>query len=98
MEEIYSRVPKNWTWKEQNDGKGIKFVDQNGDEKLRIHQADENAPVGSNSNSGWVERVPADKKGKKYYDNDGNIGGRKANETHIPIYGNPNASKKSGDK
>ena len=42
-----------------------------------------------NTKQGWILRIQ-DTKGN-YLDNFGNIGGRKENRTHIPIYGNLNA-------
>jgi len=40
-----------------------------------------------NTKQGWILRIQ-DTSGN-YLDNFGNSGGYKANETHIPIYGNP---------
>ena len=40
-----------------------------------------------NAKQGYILRIYD--KNKNYLDNFGNIGGYKANETHIPIYGNP---------
>ena len=70
---------------------GIKFVDENGVERIRIHAPSENPKLDNslNAKQGWILRIQ-DADGN-YLDNFGNIGGRKENKTHIPIYGNPNA-------
>jgi len=91
VEEIISRVPKNWTLLPQQKGMGIRFLDSNGIERLRLHGPSVVAPAGSNSASGWTVRVHVSGTKNGYYDNLGNIVGAKANEGHIPIYGNPNA-------
>jgi hypothetical protein len=75
----------------QKDGMGIRFLDQTGAERLRLHGANPAAPAGSNSAAGWVARVHVPGTRNNYYDNLGNVVGRHANEGHIPIYGNPNA-------
>ncbi|MDD7423230.1 MAG: polymorphic toxin type 30 domain-containing protein, partial [Campylobacter hominis] len=93
VEEIFSRVPKEWKMLPQNLGQGIKFVDKAGIERIRIHAPDIKAPIGKNSNVGWVLRIQADDKGKKFYNNSGNIVNRNSNDGHIPIYGNPNLNK-----
>ena len=87
VDEIISRVPKDWKMLAQKNGNGIRFIDEAGIERIRIHGPDPKAPIGTNSNSGWILRIQD--KNKNYLDNFGNIGGYKANETHIPIYGNP---------
>ncbi|WP_181000351.1 hemagglutinin repeat-containing protein, partial [Campylobacter concisus] len=87
VDEIISRVPKDWKILAQKNGNGIRFIDEAGIERIRIHGPDPKAPIGTNSNSGWILRIQD--KNKNYLDNFGNIGGYKANETHIPIYGNP---------
>ena len=94
FEEIVSRVPKNWKVMLQNDGNGIKFVDKDGVEKVRIHAPENNPklPSTANTNSGWVLRIPADKYGNFYFDDTGKILKPRTNETHIPIKGNPNAN------
>lgn len=69
------------------NGNGIRFIDEAGIERIRIHGPDPKAPIGTNSNSGWILRIQD--KNKNYLDNFGNIGGYKANETHMTIYGNP---------
>ena len=99
VEEIYSRVPDNWTWEPQARGQGILFRDTDGNERVRIHgpSNNKNIPEDANSRQGWIVRISDGKiqngSGGNYYDNNGNIGGNKSNETHIPIYGNPNAGK-----
>ncbi len=92
FEEIFSRAPKDWKVVLQNDGKGIKFVDKDGVEKVRIHAPENNPnlPSTANTNNGWVLRIHASR--NKYFDDAGNIKGAKTNETHIPIKGNPNAN------
>ena len=75
----------------QKNGNGIRFIDEAGIGRIRIHGPDPKAPIGTNSNSGWILRTQD--KNKNYIDNFGNIGGRKENRTHIPIYGNLNAIK-----
>ena len=87
VDEIISRVPKDWTMLVQKKGNGIRFIDEAGIERIRIHGPDPKAPIGTNSNSGWILRIQD--KNKNYLDNFGNSGGYKANEAHIPIYGNP---------
>lgn len=72
-------------WRNKN-GNGIRFIDEAGIERIRIHGPDPKAPIGTNSNSGWILRMQGTN--SSYLDNFRNIGGYKANETHIPIYGN----------
>ena len=93
VDEIISRVPKDWKMLAQDYGKGIKFIDENGAERIRIHAPSENPKLDSslNTKQGWILRIQ-DTSGN-YLDNFGNIGGRKENRTHIPIYGNLNAVK-----
>ena len=94
FEEIFPRAPKDWKVVLQNDGKGIKFVDKDGVEKVRIHAPENNPnlPSTANTNNGWVLRIPADKEKNLYFDDTGKILKSKTNETHIPIKGNPNAN------
>ena len=87
VDEIISRVPKDWKMLAQKNGNGISFIDEAGIERIRIHGPDPKAPIGTNSNSGWILRIQD--KNKNYLDNFGNSGGYKANETHMTIYGNP---------
>ena len=87
VDEIISRVPKDWKMLAQKNVNGIRFIDEAGIERIRIHGPDPKAPIGTNSNSGWILRIQD--KNKNYLDNFGNSGGYKVNETHIPIYGNP---------
>ena len=93
---IVSRLPKDWKVVLQNDGNGIKFVDKNGVDRVRIHgpSSSKHIPENSNARQGWVLRI-SEKKNDTYiyYDDAGNIKGAKTNETHIPIKGNPNAEK-----
>jgi hypothetical protein len=93
VDEIISRVPKDWKMLAQDYGKRIKFIDENGAERIRIHAPSENPKLDSslNTKQGWILRIQ-DTSGN-YLDNFGNIGGRKENRTHIPIYGNLNAVK-----
>lgn len=88
IEDIVSRVPSNWTLLPQKQGMGIRFVDELGMERLRLHGPTAAAPAGSNSASGWTARVHGPN--NQYYDNLGNLVGRKNNAGHIPIWGNPN--------
>ena len=92
FEEIFSRAPKDWKVMLQNDGKGIKFVDKDGVERVRIHAPENNPklPSTANTNNGWVLRIPASR--KKYFDDSGKILPYDTDETHIPIRGNPNAN------
>ncbi len=92
FEEIFSRAPKDWKVMLQNDGKGIKFVDKDGVERVRIHAPENNQklPSTANTNNGWVLRIPASR--KKYFDDSGKILPYDTDETHIPIRGNPNAN------
>jgi len=96
FEEIFSRAPKDWKVMLQDDGRGIKFVDKDGADRVRIHgpSSSKHIPENSNSRQGWVLRI-SEKKNDTYiyYDDAGNIKGAKTNETHIPIKGNPNAEK-----
>jgi RHS repeat-associated protein len=89
VDEIVSRVPSGWRMVPQDKGRGIKFLDQAGVERVRLHAASPKAPAGSNSASGWTLRVQ-DAAGN-YYDDAGSIVPYKANEGHIPIWGNPKA-------
>ena len=93
---IVSRLPKDWKVMLQNDGNGIKFVDKNGVDRVRIHgpSSSKHIPENSNARQGWVLRI-SEKKNDTYiyYDDAGNIKGAKTNETHIPIKGNLNAEK-----
>ncbi len=91
VENIISRVPKDWTLAPQQRGMGIRFIDQTGQERLRLHAASPGAPAGSNSSAGWTARVHVPGTPNSYYNSVGNVVGPKANEGHIPIYGNPNA-------
>ena len=92
FEEIFSRAPKDWKVMLQNDGKGIKFVDKDGVERVRIHAPENNPklPSTANTNNGWVLRIPASR--KKYFDDSGKILPYDTDETHIPIKGDPNAN------
>ena len=90
--EIISRVPNNWVMTEQQQGFGIRFLDESGTERIRLHGPCARAPAGKNSAVGWTLRVHVPGTNNSYYDNLGNIVGPNANEGHIPIYGNPNAS------
>lgn len=87
IDEITARVPSDWKIKPQEMGRGIKYVDPAGYERIRIHGPTKNAPNGSNSASGWTMRI-MDRSGK-YYDNEGNVVPYKSNDGHIPINGNP---------
>jgi RHS repeat-associated protein len=87
VREIVSRVPRDWTMVPQDRGAGIKFLDARGYERLRLHGPSATAPAGSNSASGWTMRI-MDRAGN-YYDNSGNIVPYRANDGHIPIFGNP---------
>ena len=89
VEEIISRVPDNWTLASQQKGMGIRFLDDTGVERLRLHGPSSGAPAGSNSAAGWTARIHVPGT-NSYYDSIGNVVGPKANEGHIPIYGNPN--------
>ncbi len=78
----------------QNDDNGIKFVDKDGVERVRIHgpSSSKHIPENSNARQGWVLRIPADKEKNLYFDDAGKVLPHKTNETHIPIKGNPNAN------
>jgi hypothetical protein len=89
VDAIVSRIPDNWPSASQEKGFGIRFVDELGAEKLRLHGTGANAPVGSNSASGWTLRVHVSGTKNSYYDNFENLVGSKANAGHIPIFGNP---------
>ena len=92
FEEIFSRAPKDWKVMLQNDGNGIKFVDKDGVERVRVHAPENNPnlPSTANTNNGWVLRIPFSR--KKYFDDTGKILPYDTDETHIPIKGNPNAN------
>lgn len=87
VDEIISRVPKGWKVLAQKNVNGIRFIDEAGIERIRIHGPDPKVPIGTNSNSGWILIIQD--KNKNYLDNFGNICGYKANKKHIPIYENP---------
>ena len=93
VDEIISRVPKDWKMVPQKQGQGIRFIDEAGIERIRIHAPSTSQKLDSslNAKQGWILRIQ-DTSGN-YLDNFGNIGGRKENRTHIPIYGNLNAIK-----
>ena len=91
VEEIVSRVPKDWIVVPQEKGMGIRFLDDLGTERLRLHGPGVRAPAGSNSAVGWTARVHVPGVENQYYDSLGNIVGPRANEGHIPIFGNPSA-------
>jgi hypothetical protein len=88
MAEIIERVPSTLKMVPQDRGVGIKFLDELGKERIRIHAPSPRAPAGSNSASGWVLRI-MDRAGN-YYDDAGRIVPYRANEGHIRIFGNPN--------
>jgi hypothetical protein len=88
VEDIIARVPSEWKMVPQDMGMGIKFLDEAGFERIRIHGPTK-APAGSNAASGWTLRV-MDRAGN-YFDDAGRIVPYKANSGHIPIYGNPKA-------
>jgi hypothetical protein len=100
MQEVISRIPKDWTPQPLQRGSGAQFVDPKAKDYnyVRIHEADPGAPAGSNSSQGWSIRVV---RNGNYFDDAGTnvttvLGGAKArlaDETHIPIAGNPNGSK-----
>ena len=89
MGEIIERVPSTWTMVPQDRGMGIKFLDEAGFERIRMHAPSARAPVGSNSASGWTLRVMD--RAEDYYDNLGRLVPYTANEGHIPMLGNPTA-------
>lgn len=93
VDEVISRIPKDWIMKPQDKGQGIKFLDKNGNERLRIHAPGLKSPKGTNSHNGWILRINADKTGEKYFDNYGNAVGKKSNDGHIPLKGNLNLKK-----
>lgn len=101
--EVLSRIPKDaviehWFPEPGRIEEGMEFTwkDANGTWIVRMHEADPQAPIGSNAASGWVMRVMC--KGK-YMDASGNFYTVKAitnpasskydpgnaNKTHIPI-------------
>jgi Bacterial toxin 30 len=104
VQEVLSRVPEGATMRKLTPVEGgskvgveYKWVDENGvTNRLRIHDADPSAPVGSNASQGWVARYQV---GQKYYDPevDGfrprnvhkpespHYDPKAANDTHIPI-------------
>lgn len=88
VEDIVSRIPKEWKMTPQDRGAGVKFVDEAGFERIRLHGSSTSAPPGSNSASGWTLRI-MDREGN-YYDNEGNIVPYRDNAGHIPIFGNRN--------
>ena len=92
VEEIVARVPKDWKMVPQDKGAGIKFLDEQGFERIRLHAASMTAPNGSNSSLGWTMRI-MDKAGN-YYDSFGKMVPYKANDGHIPIFGNPASGSK----
>jgi hypothetical protein len=91
IEEIISRVPINWKLASQEKGLGIRFIDELGVERVRLHGPSANTPAGSNSSLGWTLRIHVPGTKNSYYDSFGNVVGPKANDGHIPISGNPKA-------
>lgn len=89
VDNIISRVPRNWRMAPQDRGVGIKFLDEAGFERIRLHGPSSTAPAGSNSASGWTLRI-MDRAGN-YYDNAGNVVPLRSDTGHIPIRGNLNA-------
>ncbi|MBA3481287.1 MAG: hypothetical protein H0T51_05675 [Pirellulales bacterium] len=71
VDNIVSRVPAGWTSAPQRAGNGLRFFDEAGFERLRLHGPSARAPVGSNSQSGWTLRI-MDRAGN-YYDDAGRI-------------------------
>ena len=104
VQEVISRIPEGATMRKLTPVEGgstvgveYKWVDEHGvTNRLRLHDADPSAPVGSNASQGWVARYQV---GGKYYDPEvGNLRPRNvhkpesphydpkaANDTHIPI-------------
>jgi Bacterial toxin 30 len=72
-----------------------RFFDEAGVERIRIHDINPNAPLGSNSANGWIVRVQTRAANGKtiYFDDLGNVGGKFDNATHIPLAGNPNVGR-----
>jgi hypothetical protein len=89
VDDIISRIPRDWKMVPQDRGAGIKFLDAQGYERIRLHGPSARAPAGSNSASGWTMRI-MDRAGN-YYDDVGKVVPYRANAGHIPIKGNPNA-------
>jgi hypothetical protein len=98
VEEIISRIPADWTYETpQGQPPGINFTSTDKNFQIRIHAENPNAPVGSNSWTGWIVRVGekmpshpwADSFGFVYFDNFGILGQNYSGSTHIPIFGNP---------
>lgn len=88
VEDIISRIPKEWKMVRQDRGAGVKFLDEAGFERIRLHGPSSSAPPGSNSASGWTLRI-MDRAGN-YYDSEGNVVPFRADAGHIPIRGNAN--------
>jgi RHS repeat-associated protein len=92
VDEVVSRVPSGWSWGPQRSGAGLRFFDEAGFERIRIHDINPRAPLGSNSLNGWTLRV-MDRVGN-YYDDLGLLqSGPRTNAGHIPLKGNPNAGR-----
>ena len=89
VDDVVARIPANWTCASQLRGQGIVWRDALGFERIRIHGPSLRAPVGSNSAAGWVLRV-SDRAGN-YFDDLGRMVPYRANEGHIPLFGNPTA-------
>jgi len=87
VDDIVARIPSDWKVVPQDRGAGIKSVDAQGHERIRINGPSGNAPAGSNSASGWTMRI-MDRAGN-YYDTFGSVVPYRASSGHIPIYGKP---------
>jgi len=89
MADVIERVPSGWKMVPQDRGLGIKFLDEAGFERIRMHGPSPRAPGGSNSANGWTMRI-MDRAGN-YYDDLGRLVPYRANDGHIPMFGNPNS-------
>ena len=72
IDEILDRIPDNAIMRElypvqggATEGFEFKWVQDGKTYRVRVHNSDPEAPVGSNASNGWVVRV---QKGKQYYD------------------------------
>jgi hypothetical protein len=104
IQDVLQRIPDSATTRKLTPAPGksqvgveFKWVDSEGrTHRLRVHDIDPSAPVGSNSASGWTARHQV---GQKYYDpvtkdfhprnvhnpSSPNFNPEAANNTHIPI-------------
>ncbi len=72
MDDILDRIPDKATLRElrpvdggATEGFEFKWVQDGKTYRVRVHNADPSAPVGSNASNGWTVRI---QRGRQYYD------------------------------